>query len=539
MGKDINLRDDVRSKLMAGVNELAEAVKVTLGPSGRNVIIGRRFGPPHITKDGVSVAKEIELDDPVMALGANIVKEVADNAGQVGDGTTTATILTQAILAEGMKYIDKGVNIINVKRGMDLAVNKVVSALKEIAIEVDKEGRQLLDVATISANSDVEIGKLIANAFKEVGKDGVVTVEQGTGLETGMKVVEGVEINRGYLSPYFITDTDRMHCKLENPLVFITDRKLHDDEDLMRLMEKVAIQRKSLLIVADDLESDVLNFLVMNKLKGNMKVAAIKAPSFGDNRRDELEDLAIITGATLLSSNIDKYVADVELEELGTAETIEISKDTTTIINPAGKQENINARITSLKSQKSQATIGYDKEKYDQRIARLSGSVAMLTIGGTTEVEIAEKRDRVDDAVGATRAALEEGIVPGGGTAYIRCLNILHDLIKKHKSDVEMVKGIEIIAKAITIPVMTIANNAGVSGEVILEHVKEEKGNVGYDARKAKMVDMIKEGIIDPVKVTRVALENAASNAGLLLTTEVSITYKADDKPELPQMPMR
>jgi len=535
MGKDINLGEISREKLVSGVNKLADTVKVTLGPSGRCVIVDRKFGYPHATKDGVTVAKEIELDDPVENMGADLVKSVAHTAGVVGDGTTTATVLTQAIAQEGIKYLNKNVNAIDIKRGITKATAIVVEHLKKIGVKI--KDSQIEEVATVSANNDREIGKIIADAFIQVGRDGIVTVEESAGVDTSLRLIEGMEIKRGYMSPYFITDTDTMIAHLSNAFVFVTDRKIADwESQMLPILELAAQEGRAILVIADDFESEVISNLVMNKLKGNIKVAAIKGPSFGDNRKALLQDIAIATGATLLSEHDDTEAADLEADCFGTAEKIEIKKDTTVLINAGGSLEAIEARVTSLKSQREHDDLEYNKEKYDERIANLTSKVAALTIGATSEVELKEKRDRVDDAVGATRAALEEGIIPGGGTGYIRAIKAVEEGATKVTTAGEKI-GFNIIAYALTQPLCNIVANCGRSEQVILHEVQKAKGNIGYDAREDEMTDLIKRGVIDPVKVSRVAIENAASVAGTLITTEASISFKIEDNTQLPQMP--
>lgn len=527
MAKLIKFNTEARNLLKAGVDKLADAVKVTLGPKGRNVVIDKKFGAPVITKDGVTVAKEIELEDPIENMGAQMVKEVASRTNDLaGDGTTTATVLAQAIVKPGLKSLAAGANPMDLKRGMDLAVKAVIESIQKLSEEVGDDNDKIKQVATISANSDEEIGRLIAQAMKTVGTEGVITVEEAKGTETTVETVEGMQFDRGYLSPYFVTNTEKMQTELENPYILIYDKKISSMKDLLPTLEKVAQSSRPLLIVAEDLEGEALTTLVVNKLRGTIKVAAVKAPGFGDRRKAMLEDIAILTGGQLIAEETGMTLENVELDQLGTAEKVVIDKDNTTIVNGFGKDENIKARVGQIKAQIETTTSDYDKEKLQERLAKLAGGVAVLYVGAASEVEMKEKKDRVDDALHATRAAVEEGIVPGGGVAYIRALDALENL--KGENDDQTV-GIDIIRKAIQEPLRQIVINAGGEGSVVVNKVREGKDDFGYNAKLGIYENLKKAGIIDPTKVTRVALENASSVAGMLLTTECVIVDKPND----------
>ncbi|GIV39980.1 MAG: 60 kDa chaperonin [Thermonema sp.] len=534
MAKNILFDVDAREKLKKGVDALANAVKVTLGPKGRNVILDKKFGAPAITKDGVSVAKEIELKDPIENMGAQLVKEVASKtADNAGDGTTTATVLTQAIFNAGLKYVAAGANPMDLKRGIDKAVEAVVEHLKKQSKTVDNSN-EIAQVATISANNDSEIGKMIADAMEKVGKDGVITVEEAKGTETEVKVVEGMQFDRGYLSPYFVTNPDKMEAELERPYILITDKKISSLKDMLPVLEQVAQSGRPLLIIAEDVEGEALATLVVNKLRGTLRVAAVKAPGFGDRRKAMLEDIAILTGGTVISEERGYKLENATIEYLGQAEKVTIDKDNTTIVNGAGKSEDIKARINQIKAQIETTTSDYDREKLQERLAKLSGGVAILYVGAATEVEMKEKKDRVDDALHATRAAVEEGIVPGGGVALVRAIEALEGL-KVENEDQQL--GVNIIRTALEAPLRTIASNAGAESSVVVQRVMEGKGDFGYNAREDKFENMIAAGIIDPTKVTRLALENAASIASLLLTTEAVVAELPEPKKDAPAMP--
>jgi chaperonin GroEL len=534
MAKIIKFDTEVRSGLKEGVDKLANAVKVTLGPKGRNVILQKQFGVPHITKDGVSVAKEIELEDPIENIGAQLVKEVAQKtADQAGDGTTTATVLAQEIFSLGIKNVTAGANPMDLKRGIDDAVRIVVGELEKIAKPINTS-KEIEQIATISANNDSSIGAMIAEAMDKVGKDGIITVEEAKGTETSVKTVEGMQFDKGYLSPYFVTNQESMEAELESPYVLIYDKRISAMKEILPLLESTAQTGKPLLIISEDLDGEALATLIVNKMRGTLKVAAVKAPAFGDRRKEILQDIATITGGTLITDEIGLSLEKVTLNQLGKAEKITIDKDTTTIINGGGKSEDIKARIELIKNQIDKATSDYDKEKLQERLSKLAGGVAILYIGATTEVEMKEKKDRVDDALHATRAAVAEGIIPGGGTALIRAQTALEQ-IKVDVSD-DYHTGILIVRKAIEAPLRTIVQNGGGSAEVIINEVKGGKSNMGYNARTEKFEDLVVAGIIDPTKVTRLALQNAASIASLLLTTEcVVASSKEDEKPQLPQ----
>lgn len=530
MAKEILFTSDAREKLKKGVDELANAVKVTLGPKGRNVIIEKKFGVPHITKDGVSVAKEIELENPYENMGAQMVKEVASKTGDdAGDGTTTATILAQSIITEGLRNLTAGANPMDLKRGIDKAVAKVVESIKAQSQEVGDDYDKIEQVATISANNDIEIGKLITDAMRKVSKDGVITIEEAKSRDTTVSIVEGMQFNRGYLSPYFATDTEKMECEMNNPLILIYDKKISNFKDILSILEMVVQNGRSLLIISEDIESDALTTLVVNRLRSQLKICAVKAPGFGDNRKQMLEDIAILTGGVVISEEKGIKLANATAEMLGTCGKIIVTKDNTTIINGNGKKENISQRVSQIKNQMSNTTSDYDKEKLQERIAKLAGGVAVLYVGASSEVEMKEKKDRVDDALCATRAAIEEGIVPGGGVAYIRAINSLYDLTLSNEDEKT---GLNIIKRAIEEPLRQIASNAGKEGAVIVQKVYERTGSWGYNARKDRYEDLFSEGIVDPAKVTRVALENAASIAGMFLTTECVIVEKKTDKSE-------
>jgi chaperonin GroEL len=534
MAKIIKFDTEVRSGLKEGVDKLANAVKVTLGPKGRNVILQKQFGVPHVTKDGVSVAKEIELEDPIENIGAQLVKEVASKtADQAGDGTTTATVLTQEIFSLGVKNVAAGANPMDLKRGIDDAVRIVVGELEKIAKPI-KTSKEIEQIATISANNDSSIGAMIAEAMEKVGKDGIITVEEAKGTETSVKTVEGMQFDKGYLSPYFVTNQETMDAQLESPYVLIYDKRISAMKEILPLLESTAQTGKPLLIISEDLDGEALATLIVNKMRGTLKVAAVKAPAFGDRRKEILQDIATITGGTLITDELGLSLEKVTLNQLGRAEKIVIDKDTTTIINGDGKSEDIKARIELIKNQIDKSTSDYDKEKLQERLSKLAGGVAILYIGATTEVEMKEKKDRVDDALHATRAAVAEGIIPGGGTAFIRAQTAL-DNVKFEKSD-DYHTGVLIIRKAIEAPLRTIVQNGGGSAEVVINEVKGGNGNMGYNARTEKFEDLVVAGIIDPTKVTRLALQNAASIASLLLTTEcVVASSKEDEKPQLPQ----
>ncbi len=533
--KIITFNADARSALKRGVDKLADAVKATLGPKGRNVVIDKKFGAPTITKDGVTVAKEIELEDPIENMGAQMVREVASKTSDVaGDGTTTATVLAQAIVREGMKNVTAGANPMDLKRGIDLAVIKIVEELKKISKNVGDDKKKIAQVGAISANNDSTIGDLIANAMEKVGKDGVITVEEAKGTETTVDWVEGMQFDRGYLSPYFVTNADSMETVLEDPYILIHDKKISVMKDLLPILEKIAQSGRSILIIAEDLEGEALATLVVNKLRGTLRVAAVKAPGFGDRRKAMLEDIAVLTGGTVISDEKGFKLENTQLSYMGTAKTVTIDKDNTTIVEGAGKKDDIKKRINEIKSQVDKTTSDYDKEKLQERLAKLSGGVALLKVGAATEVEMKEKKARVEDALHATRAAVEEGIVPGGGVAYLRIVNKLDDL-KPENEDQKI--GIDIVRKAIEEPLRIIVSNAGLEGSVVLNKVKEGKDDYGFNAQTEKYENLIAAGVIDPTKVTRIALENAASVAGLLLTTEATIVEKPEKEKGMPQMP--
>ena len=533
MSKIIEFNSEARNALKKGVDTLANAVKVTLGPKGRNVVIDKKFGAPTVTKDGVTVAKEIEIEDPVENMGAQMVKEVASKTSDVaGDGTTTATVLAQAIVREGLKFVTSGVNPMDIKRGIDLAVGELVKGLKEISNDI-KESKEIAQVGAISANNDKYIGDLIAEAMDKVGKDGVITVEEAKGTETMVDVVEGMQFDRGYLSPYFVTNAETMEAELEDPYILIHDKKISTMKDLLPILEKTAQGGKSLLIIAEDIEGEALATLVVNKLRGTLKVAAVKAPGFGDRRKAMLQDIAVLTDGTVISEEQGYKLENATVSYLGSAKRVVIDKDNTTIVEGAGKTEEIQKRIKEIKAQVENTTSDYDKEKLQERLAKLSGGVAVLKIGAATEVEMKEKKARVEDALHATRAAVEEGIVPGGGVALLRVANKL-DKVKADNHDIQI--GVDIIRRAIEEPIRQIVHNAGLEGSVVVNKVKEGEGNFGFNAATDEYEDLVKAGVIDPTKVTRVALENAASVASLLLMTEATIVEKPE-KESAPMMP--
>ena len=532
MAKEIKFNIKAREELKNGVDALADAVKVTLGPKGRNVIIEKKYGAPHITKDGVTVAREIELEDPFQNMGAQLVKEVASKTGdQAGDGTTTATVLAQAIVNVGLKNVAAGANPMDLKRGIDKAVSKVVENIKAQSVEVGDDFKKIEDVARISANNDEEIGHLIAEAMRKVKKEGVITVEEAKGTETTVEVVEGMQFDRGYISPYFVTNSDKMECEMENPYILLYDKKISNLKDMLPVLEAVAQSGRPMLIIAEDVDNEALATLVVNRLRGSLKICAVKAPGFGDRRKEMLEDIAVLTNGTVISEVKGMQLAQATINDLGTAEKVTVNKDNTTIVNGAGSSEAIASRVGQIKAQIETTTSNYDKEKLQERLAKLAGGVAVLYIGAPSEVEMKEKKDRVDDALSATRAAIAEGIVPGGGVAYIRCCEALDEL--KGDNDDENT-GIAIIRRTIEEPMRQIMENAGVEGAVILQKVREGKGDYGFNARTDSFENFLETGVIDPAKVTRVALENAASIAGMFLTTECVI---ADKKEETPAMP--
>ncbi len=527
MSKQIYFDVEARDKLKRGVDALANAVKVTLGPKGRNVVIGKKFGAPQITKDGVTVAKEIELKDPIENMGAQMVKEVASKTADVaGDGTTTATVLAQAIIQAGLKNVAAGANPMDLKRGIDKAVTELVKNLKKISKEVGSDNSKIKQIATISANNDETIGALIAEAMKVVGNDGVITVEEAKGTETDVKIVEGMQFDRGYLSPYFVTNADKMITEMENPLILISEKKISSMKELMPILEPVVQAGKGLLIIAEDVDGEALGTLVVNRLRGSLKVAAVKAPGFGDRRKAMLEDIAILTGGQVISEERGMTLDNVTMDMLGTAEKIEIDKDNTTIINGKGDKKAISSRVGQIRAQIEATTSDYDREKLQERLAKLAGGVAVLYVGAATEVEMKEKKDRVDDALAATRAAVQEGIVPGGGVALIRAIENLDKL--KGENEDEMT-GIAIVRRAAEEPLRQIIANAGEEGAVIVQKVKEGKDDFGYNARTDKFENLYKAGVIDPTKVTRIAIENAASIASMLLTTECVIADEPED----------
>ena len=529
MAKDILFNMEAREQLKRGVDELANAVKVTLGPKGRNVIIEKKFGAPHITKDGVTVAKEVELADPFMNTGAQLVKSVASKTGDdAGDGTTTATVLAQSIVNVGIKNVTAGANPMDLKRGIDKAVAKVVENIKEQAEAVGSDYDKIEQVATISANNDPEIGKLIADAMRRVSKDGVITIEEAKGTETSIGVVEGMQFDRGYLSPYFVTDTEKMECVMDNPYILIYDKKISNLKDFLPILEPAIQTGRPLLVIAEDVDSEALTTLVVNRLRAQLKICAVKAPGFGDRRKEMLEDIAILTGGIVISEEKGLSLEQATIEMLGRCDKVTVSKDNTTIVNGVGSKEAIADRVAQIKAQIAATKSDYDKEKLQERLAKLAGGVAVLYVGAASEVEMKEKKDRVDDALCATRAAIEEGIVPGGGVAYIRAIDAL-ECFKGDNAD--ETTGIEIIKRAVEEPLRQIVSNAGKEGAVVVQKVREGKGDFGYNARTDVYEHMKAAGVVDPAKVTRVALENAASIAGMFLTTECVIVEKKEDKP--------
>ncbi|ASV30672.1 chaperonin GroEL [Maribacter cobaltidurans] len=534
MAKDIKFDIDARDGLKRGVDALANAVKVTLGPKGRNVIISKSFGAPQVTKDGVTVAKEIELENALENMGAQMVKEVASKTNDLaGDGTTTATVLAQAIVKEGLKNVAAGANPMDLKRGIDKAVEAIVENLAKQAKKVGDSSEKIKQVASISANNDETIGDLIAQAFGKVGKEGVITVEEAKGTDTYVDVVEGMQFDRGYLSPYFVTDSEKMVTELENPYILLFDKKISSMKDLLPVLEPVAQSGKPLLIIAEDVDGEALATLVVNKLRGSLKIAAVKAPGFGDRRKAMLEDIAILTKGTVISEERGFSLDNTTIDMLGTCEKVQIDKDNTTIVNGGGVAKDIKTRVNQIKSQIETTTSDYDKEKLQERLAKLAGGVAVLYVGAASEVEMKEKKDRVDDALHATRAAVEEGIVAGGGVALVRAKSVLSKVATENEDEAT---GLQIVARAIESPLRTIVENAGGEGSVVVAKILEGKGDYGYDAKSDKFVEMMKAGIIDPKKVTRVALENAASVSGMILTTECALTEIKEDAPAGPPM---
>ena len=535
MAKDIKFDIEARDGLKRGVDALADSVKVTLGPKGRNVIISKSFGGPQVTKDGVTVAKEVELENELENMGAQMVKEVASKTNDLaGDGTTTATVLAQAIVKEGLKNVASGANPMDLKRGIDSAVSTITDELNKQAKQIGNSSEKIKQVASISANNDNTIGDLISQAFEKVGKEGVITVEEAKGTDTYVDVVEGMQFDRGFLSPYFVTNADKMITELENPYILLIDKKISNLQEILPILEPVSQSGRSLLIIAEDVEGQALATLVVNKLRGGLKIAAVKAPGFGDRRKAMIEDIAILTGGTVISEERGFSLENAELTMLGTAETVTIDKDNTTIVNGSGKSDDIKARVNQIKAQIETTTSDYDKEKLQERLAKLAGGVAVLYVGAASEVEMKEKKDRVDDALNATRAAVEEGIVAGGGVALVRTKKVL-DKLKADNSD--ELTGIQIVTRAIESPLRTIVENAGSEGSIVVAKVMDGKDNFGYDAKKEEYVDMLKAGIIDPKKVTRIALENAASVAGMILTTECALVDIKEETPA-PMPPM-
>lgn len=534
MAKEIKFDIKAREELKKGVDELANAVKVTLGPKGRNVIVDKKFGAPHITKDGVSVAKAVELEDEFQNMGAQLVKEVASKTGDdAGDGTTTATVLAQAIINVGLKNVAAGANPIDLKRGIDKAVAKVVEGIKAQAQEVDDDLAKIENVARVSANNDAEIGKLIADAMGKVKKEGVITIEEAKGTDTTVKVVEGMQFDRGYISPYFVTNTEKMECEMDNPYILLYDKKISALKDMLPVLEAVAQSGRPLLIIAEDVDSEALATLVVNRLRGSLKICAVKAPGFGDRRKEMLEDIAILTHGVVISEDKGLKLDMATVDELGSAEKVTVDKENTTIVNGNGDKELIAERVAQIKAQIEKTTSDYDREKLQERLAKLAGGVAVLYVGAPSEVEMKEKKDRVDDALSATRAAVAEGIVPGGGVAYMRCVAALENF---HGDNDDENTGIQIVKRAIEEPLRQIVANAGLEGAIIVQNVKDGKGDYGYNARSGKYENFFESGVIDPAKVTRVALENAASIAGMFLTTECVIAEKKEENPA-PAMP--
>lgn len=534
MAKEIKFDIKAREELKKGVDELANAVKVTLGPKGRNVIVDKKFGAPHITKDGVTVAKAVELEDEFQNMGAQLVKEVASKTGDdAGDGTTTATVLAQTIINVGLKNVAAGANPIDLKRGIDKAVAKVVEGIKAQAQEVDDDLAKIENVARVSANNDAEIGKLIADAMGKVKKEGVITIEEAKGTDTTVKVVEGMQFDRGYISPYFVTNTEKMECEMDNPYILLYDKKISALKDMLPVLEAVAQSGRPLLIIAEDVDSEALATLVVNRLRGSLKICAVKAPGFGDRRKEMLEDIAILTHGVVISEDKGLKLDMATVDELGSAEKVTVDKENTTIVNGNGDKELIAERVAQIKAQIEKTTSDYDREKLQERLAKLAGGVAVLYVGAPSEVEMKEKKDRVDDALSATRAAVAEGIVPGGGVAYMRCVAALENF---HGDNDDENTGIQIVKRAIEEPLRQIVANAGLEGAIIVQNVKDGKGDYGYNARSGKYENFFESGVIDPAKVTRVALENAASIAGMFLTTECVIAEKKEENPA-PAMP--
>jgi chaperonin GroEL len=529
MAKQIFFDIEARNRMKKGVDTLANAVKVTLGPKGRNVVIDKKFGAPQVTKDGVTVAKEIELEDAIENMGAQMVKEVASKTADIaGDGTTTATVLAQSIISEGLKMVAAGANPMDLKRGIDKAVSIVVANLKSQSQTVGNDAKKIQQVATISANNDETIGKLIAEAFLKVGKEGVITVEEAKGTDTTVDVVEGMQFDRGYVSPYFVTNSEKMEAELQNPYILIYDKKISSMKDILHILEKVAQSGRPLLIIAEDLEGEALATLVVNKLRGTIKVAAVKAPGFGDRRKEMLTDIAILTAGTVISEELGHKLEGADLTSLGQAASVTIDKDNTTIVGGKGKKADILGRVNQIKAQVENTTSDYDREKLQERLAKLAGGVAVLYVGAATEVEMKEKKDRVDDALHATRAAVEEGIVPGGGVAYIRAIESLEAKVKGQIADEQT--GMAIVRRALEEPIRILTENAGIDGSIVVQKIKEGKGDFGFNARTEVYENLFKAGVIDPTKVSRVALENAASIAGMLLTTECVVADKPEPK---------
>jgi len=533
MAKELKFDQEARNSILRGVNILADAVKVTLGPKGRNVILEKSFGSPTVTKDGVTVAKEIELEDKFENMGAQMVKEVASKTSDTaGDGTTTATVLAQAIYREGSKVVAAGANPMDVKRGIDLAVEEVVKELKKLS-KPTKDPKEISQVGTISANNDETIGNIIAEAMNKVGKEGVITVEEAKGMETTLDVVEGMQFDRGYLSPYFVTDPEKMEAVLDDPYILINEKKISNMKDMLPILEQIAKMGKPLLVIAEDVEGEALATLVVNKLRGTLKCCAVKAPGFGDRRKAMLEDIGILTGGKVISEDLGIKLENIKLNDLGQAKRITIDKDNTTVVDGAGDKDDIEARVKQIRVQIDETTSDYDREKLQERLAKIIGGVAVINVGAATETEMKEKKARVEDALNATRAAVEEGIVPGGGVAYLRCLSLLEKL--KLEGDKKI--GVDIVKRALEEPIRQIANNAGQEGSVVTEKVKNEKGAFGFDAAQDEYTDMIKAGIIDPTKVVRLALQNASSVASLMITTEALVAEKPEKKPPYPPMP--
>ncbi len=536
MAKQLHFNIEARNKMKKGVDVLANAVKVTLGPKGRNVVIEKKFGPPGITKDGVTVAKEIELEDAIENMGAQMLKEVASKTSDIaGDGTTTATVLAQSIISEGLKMVAAGANPMDLKRGIDKAVSLIVENLKSQSQTVGSDSKKIQQVASISANNDDTIGRLIAEAFGKVGKEGVITVEEAKGTDTYVDVVEGMQFDRGYISPYFVTNSEKMEAELQNPYILIYDKKISTMKDILSILEKVAQSGRPLVIIAEDLEGEALATLVVNKLRGTLKVAAVKAPGFGDRRKEMLQDIAILTAGTVISEDMGHKLEGAEITSLGQATSITIDKDNTIVVGGKGKKTDIQGRVNQIKAQIETTTSDYDKEKLQERLAKLSGGVAVLYVGAATEVEMKEKKDRVDDALHATRAAVEEGIVPGGGVAYIRATDALEAKVKGQIEDEQT--GMAIVKRALEAPIRTLTDNAGIDGSIVVQKIKEGKADFGFNARTETYENLFKTGVIDPTKVSRVALENAASIAGMLLTTECVIADKPEPKSAAPAMP--